>query len=272
MAKFIEFLKRKPFFTALLAIVVAMISLKTIPSETFLENGVERMLLCGTMLFFLYQISGERTTSQCGNSTWYVIKVCIGFWIFAALLGLPGTLIGAGGSFQQGWPIQMAALAYMMLFVGLFEELTFRAILNDAIISHFRNSKHAFLISAIVCSLVFGAMHVVGAPLTTPLEWAQAVLKTLSTGIFGLGLLFIYWKTRNVWACGIVHGGYDFLLSIGQGLYGQMEHAGYVISGEAGLYVCIIYIITGLIEAFIVWRIWRAVKRDLDFEQLRLHW
>lgn len=271
MAKFIEFLKRKPLFTALFAVVVAMISLQTIPAETFWENGVERMLLSGTMLFFLYQISGERTTSQCGNSTWYVIKVCIGFWIFAGVMGSLGFMT-EHGPLQADWPIQLAALAYMMLNVGLFEELTFRAILNDGIVQHFRNSKYAFLISAVVCSLVFGAVHVLGAPLNTPLEWAQAILKTLSTGLFGLGLLFMYWKTRNVWACGIVHGGYDFLLSTSEAFFGAPESAAYVVEGSMGLTVCYMYIFTGLITAFIVWRIWRAVKRDLDFEQLRLNW
>ncbi len=274
MAKFISFLKTHPLCTAIIAIVIAMFSIKMLPAETFLQEGIIRMLLCGTMLFFLYQISGERTTSACGNSTGYVIKVGIGFLVFAAVVGIFGFMmtIATSGP-RQDWLFQLACLAYMMLGVGLFEELTFRAILNDAIIIHFRDSKKAFLISAIVTSLVFGGLHVLGASLNDPMSILQAVLKTLSSGVFGLGLLFLYWKTRNIWACGIIHGGYDFILSFSNAFTQTgMESSGYVVAGKGAAAVCVVYIVTGLITAFITWRIWKSVKKDLDFEKLRQEW
>ena len=30
----------------------------------------------------------------------------------------------------------------------------------------------------------------------------------LEASFFGLALLILYWKTRNIWACGLAHGGY----------------------------------------------------------------
>ena len=54
----------------------------------------------------------------------------------------------------QGWPLQLLTTFFFFIGVGLFEELMFRAIINDALIYQFRNVKHIFLISAIVTSSV----------------------------------------------------------------------------------------------------------------------
>ena len=50
----------------------------------------------------------------------------------------------------------------MFISVGLFEELAFRAVINDAIIYKFREKKYVFVLSAVVSSVVFGAAHIVG--------------------------------------------------------------------------------------------------------------
>ena len=52
---------------------------------------------------------------------------------------------------------------------------------------------------------------------------AQAVLKTVSCAIFGLALLLLYWKTRNIWACAIVHGLFDFFPSISGAIYNRLS-------------------------------------------------
>ena len=51
-------------------------------------------------------------------------------------------------------------------FVGLFEEVAFRALINDAIVYQFRSFKHVFLLSAVLSSLIFGYVHVMFVPLS----------------------------------------------------------------------------------------------------------
>ena len=53
--------------------------------------------------------------------------------------------------------------------------------------------------------------------------------------IFGLALLLLYWKTRNIWACAIVHGLFDFFPSISGAIYnsGVEETSGYVAAGRS---------------------------------------
>ena len=274
MSRFLVFLKKHPLITAALAVAVALISLRAIHPEDFWGQAVQRMLLCGTMVFFLCMISGEKTLDKCGNSTGYVIKVAIGFWILALPLGLLGLLNGmANTPVAENWPMQLLSVFVLMIFVGLFEELTFRAVINDAIMRRFRDRKSVFVISGLICSLVFGAVHVIGADLSSPIAWVQALGKTISTGLFGLGLLFLYWKTRNVWACGIVHGIYDFILSLSQGiLTGGGVHPEYVIEGEGAVAVCIVYVIDAVINALIIWGIWRKIGKNMDFNEIRENW
>ena len=274
MSRFLEFLKKHPIVTAILAIALALVSLLLIRPVSIWGQAVLRMLLSGTMVFFLYLISGEKTLEKCGNSTGYVIKVAIGFWILALPLGILGFLNGLSANpVAEKWPLQLISVFVMMIFVGLFEELTFRAIINDAVMRRFRDRKSVFVISALACSLIFGAVHVLGADLSTPIAWLQAAGKTVSTGIFGLALLFLYWKTRNVWACGIVHGIYDFILSISEGvLAGGALRPQYVIEGKAAVAVCIVYAVDAVINALILWGIWRKIGKNMDFQEIRENW
>ena len=267
-------MKRHPLITAVIAIAYAMICLKSISTSTYFQGLVVRTLLCGAMGFFLYQISGDKTLAASYNSTGYVIKVAMGFWIFALPIGIFGLLFSADEPIADNVPLQMLTVFLMFLFVGLFEEMAFRAVINDAIVYRFRNKKYVFVLSAVCCTLFFGAAHVVGADLSTPLAWGQAAGKTISCGVFGLALLLLYWKTRNIWACGVVHGVYDFLLSMRMGLFNLEEPLSveYVVEGEAGKASIIIYAVTTAIELFILWIVWRKIGKKIDYQKMRETW
>ena len=274
MSRFLEFLKKHPIVTAILAIALSLASLRLIHPDSFWGHAVHRMLLSGTMVFFLYLISGERTLDKCGNSTGYVINAAIAFWILALPLGALALVNGlSAGTVAEKWPLQLLSVFVLMIFVGLFEELTFRAIINDAVMRRFGDRKSVFVISALACSLIFGAVHVLGADLSTPIAWLQAAGKTVSTAIFGLALLLLYWKTRNVWACGIVHGVYDFILSISDGVVaGAALRPQYVLDGNAAVAVCIVYAVDAVINALIVWGIWRKIGKNMDFQEICENW
>ncbi|MCR4856396.1 MAG: CPBP family intramembrane metalloprotease [Erysipelotrichaceae bacterium] len=165
------------------------------------------------------------------------------------------------------------AQLFYITSVGVFEEMAFRAVINDAIIFQFRNKKYVFVLSAIVSSLAFGVAHIIGADLSGTLQIAQAIGKTVQTGVFGLSILFLYWKTRNIWACGIIHGIYDFLLSLCDCFFDVPgKKISYVVSGEAGKYTIIIYVVITLIELFIFWMIYRKIGKKIDYQKIREEW
>ena len=194
LQKYILFLKRHPLITAAIAITYAILCLKCVPAETDFQVFLVRTMLCGAMAFFLYQISGDKTLTSSYNSTGYVIKVASGFWIISFIMGVISLLsMAASGAKVNENPVKHIIILFLMfLFVGLFEEMAFRAVINDAIIYAFRDKKYVFVLSAVVSSVVFGAAHVIGFDVSSGLAWAQAVGKTASAGIFGLVLLFLY--------------------------------------------------------------------------------
>ena len=204
MKRMIDFLRTQPMLSCILGLVIGVASIKILPAGTSLQEGVVRMLLTATMAFFLYFISGEKTLQACDNETGYVLKVAAPMLIVSILFG-GFSLIGSAFTLplRQDWLFELLSTIYMCLFVGLFEELCFRAIINDALVYQFRNFKYVFVVSAIFSSIIFGYVHVLGITPDTPAILAQIIGKTVSTALFGFALLILYWKTRNIWACGL---------------------------------------------------------------------
>ncbi|MCR5096371.1 MAG: CPBP family intramembrane metalloprotease [Erysipelotrichaceae bacterium] len=157
--------------------------------------------------------------------------------------------------------------------VGLFEELLFRAVINDAILYELRAKKNVFLIIALVSSISFGAIHTVDVDVTSLTVWALAIGKILETAVFGFASLILYWKTRNVWACGITHGLYDFLTAFSTGIFKSTEETtSYVAVNANSSYSLIMYGVRTVIGLIIVLIIWKKVSKKIDFEKIRSEW
>lgn len=276
LRRYILFLKRSPIITAVLAIIYIMVCIKTVDTNTNFQTFIVRTMLCGAVCFFLYQISGDKTLAASYNSTGYVVKTSAAFLVMASVAGILSILMSLGTDVpvRDNIPKELLILFLMFMSVGLFEELAFRAVINDAIIYKFRNWKYVFVLSAVVSSLVFGAVHVLGFDITSRMAWMQAIGKTLSAGVFGLTLLIMYWKTRNIWACGVVHGLYDFLASISMAVFknpGFKEHR-YVAPDEAAVPVIVMYSILTVLEIAVLLVIWKKVGKKIDFDEIRRTW
>ena len=276
LKKYIEFMKRSPLITAVLCIVYVVVCFRTVRAETDFQFFIIRTMLCGAVCFFLYQISGDKTLASCYVSTGYVIKNSIGFLVMSFIIGTVLLI----SNIEEKVPLKdNPILGFIIIFlmfisVGLFEELAFRAVINDAIVYKFREKKYVFVLSAVVSSLVFGAVHVLGFDLTSPVAWGQAVAKTLETGVFGLALLILYWKTRNIWACGLAHGLFDFLAGYTEGLFDAVGDSGssYIKTGEDGVRILITYFVFAAINAVLTFIVWKRVGKTIDFEGIRQKW
>lgn len=275
MKKIIDFLKTQPLLCAVLAILLAMAGIKLLDGEGSLGEMVLRVILAMAMGFFLYLISGEKTLDCCGNSTGDVFKVLAAFLIFAGIIALTGFAgFFLGEEIWSDWPLRLLVGALEMLSVGLFEEVLFRAVINDGLMYQFRNFKGIWIVCALVSSLVFGWVHVMSANVSEPLLMAQAVMKIISCAEFGLGMLFMYWKTRNIWGCALVHALFDFLPGWTTYVF-KMEDAAevsYVSSGSTGIGALVTYSIESFFLIFVLIRIYRKEVKNIDFEELRKTW
>ena len=277
MRKLIDYMMTHPLFTGIAGIMVAIFSIKCCNTAgDSLSEGILRMLLVGTMAFFLYFVSREKTLQKCGVETGYVVKVLSPLLITSALLGGLSTVSGfiSHVPMQPNWIANFFLTLFEMLFVGLFEEIAFRALINDAIVYRFRTFKHVFLLSAVLSSLIFGYAHVMFVPISSPLMAGQVAGKTISTGLFGLASLFLYWKTRNIWACGLLHGLFDFLVSLPGILFvqKQAEESSYAVQGSEGIVVIVVYVIDLVINGIICLVIWKKIGKTMDFEEMRENW
>jgi membrane protease YdiL (CAAX protease family) len=269
-------MKRSPLITAALCIVYVVVCFKTVHTETNFQFFIVRTMLCGAVCFFLYQISGDKTLASCYVSTGYVIKNAIGFLLMSLIMGsvLLISNIEEKVPLKENPILGFIIIFLMFISVGLFEELAFRAVINDAIVYKFREKKYVFVLSAVVSSLVFGAVHVLGFDPSSPVAWGQAVAKTLESGVFGLALLILYWKTRNIWACGLAHGLFDFFAGYTEGLFVPVGDSGssYINTGEDGARILITYFIIAAINAVLTFIVWKKVGKTIDFEKIRREW
>lgn len=160
LKKIVEHLKKHPIIVAALTVIFGTVCVYTIPVENNFHRFLVRTALCGFVSFVLYQISGEKTFESSYKNTGYVLKYFSAFLIISLIQGVLLLL----GNIQSNTMVDNPVIGLLNTFlffisVGLFEELLFRAVINDAILYELRDKKNVFIIIALVSSLVFGAMR-----------------------------------------------------------------------------------------------------------------
>ena len=277
MRKTIDLLKTHPVLTGIIAVTIGVTATKLYPTDKLYMAAFLRIVLTMAMCMFVYLISGEKSFEKCHTTTGYVYR--IGFIsilmnVFFLIFALLPLLMGVN-KLVDGWYYRLIIAFVLAIFVGLFEELMFRVIINDALLYAFRNSKHIFVWIAFVSSFVFGFVHVIGVNIfASPMSFTGAMLKTISTALGGFCWLMLYWKTRNLWGIALLHATDDLVSFVPRALTnivdGQLGGAdAYVNSGPdaAGLYVLMI-----VFSLVAVIYIWKKVGRTIDYEEIRRTW
>lgn len=102
----------------------------------------------------------------------------------------------------------LISLVFYCISIGLFEEIFFRGIIEEELLSKLSSNKKEVIISIILSGVIFGAIHF------TNLLMGQDLLTTLMQFIqtMSIGILFgtVYYFTKNIWALAFLHGFYDF--------------------------------------------------------------
>lgn len=273
MRKCIDVLKQSPIITGVIGVVVAVGGTKILgPATSDLITKIDhRVLLFLSMCVFIYLISREKAFEKCHTTTGYAVR-----WGLLILIPQTPNLllrIFSGQSIASDWPIKFVLGLILCLFVGLFEESAFRVIINDAILYKFRNSRHVFVWIAIISSLVFGAVHVFPANISTASAVMNVSLKTIQTGLTGFCFLILYWKTRNLWGIALAHALYDAVSIVPAAIYDDTSGIGsadsYVNAGGEAVFVYLVYICILAIVAIILWT---KIGRKIDFEEIRKTW
>lgn len=276
MRKTIDFLKNHPVITGVIGVAIGVAATKVFAMDTIGKIALLRIILTMAMSMFVYLISGEKSFENCHTTTGYVVKWGILTIIPSVLLfiGLIFTFPTGVNTIAAGWPVRVLFAVVACVFVGLFEELTFRVTINDALLYSFRNKKHIFIWIAIISSLIFGAVHVItGSIFSSQMAMGLAVLKTLSTALDGVCWLILYWRTRNIWGIALVHALCDFPTFLQSALTEAIVSLGgaenYTGAGAGGLGIYLFQIVCSVVAVIILWK---KVGKTIDFEEICRDW
>ncbi len=283
MKQFYDLMKKCPLLAGIISIAFGVAFVLTVGSgeEFCVEALLIRIGLTFVCIAFLFMISGDKVLVNSNNQTGLAFRKFIPLLIFSFLYGLSVFLSNIKDhQFVPNLPLFLILGLVQVIFIGLYEELSFRAIFNDAILYQFRDKKGVFVAIAIFSCFVFGVVHVIGADCSTLLGFSQAVMKTVTTALFGFLMLVVYWKTHNILVCGIVHGLYDFGAAFVNYMF-VAEHAdGYVLSGTMeleGITVDMGLLALGmygfqLIVMIVLEIIMLPTLKSIDFKKIREEW
>ena len=277
MKEVLDFLKKTPLVTGVLALGLTIGGILLVHIDGLFVNGLYRLILSFAAGAFLYLITKERSFEKSTlKSSGYTIKRLLAFVIFSFALGVMlffYYMLYQKIALEPAWYLNILTTAFFCLGVGLFEELIFRAVLNDAIICQFRKSKGVFLVAAIVPSFIFGYVHVIREDITNPELILPIALKTLSTGMMGVALTFLYWKTRNIVGIAMVHAIYDFCPIAPTVIFQTGQELGnYASTADGKGQPVVWYVVQIVLEAIVLICLWKKVVKTIDFKKMREEW
>ncbi|HJH43895.1 MAG TPA: CPBP family intramembrane metalloprotease [Rubneribacter badeniensis] len=130
----------------------------------------------------------------------------------AGASGAPADALGAA------WTLALVVL--LCLVTGVFEEGVFRVLALDALSAACGDSPRGKVRAAFASAALFGLLHVsIGdvSSVSDAASGAQAFLKPVQAGLFGLFMAALYDRTRSLWPLVGIHAAFN-LLSVGPAL------------------------------------------------------
>ena len=173
------------------------------------------------------------------------LLVAINNFPFAAVLS-------GSASLRWDWG-KVLSYALICIFVGAFEEISFRGFLFPLLFERMKKTKLGVFLAILFSSLIFGAIHFVnifaGAdPVAVLLQIGYAAL------IGGLTSVVLL-KTRNLWYCIILHSLYNF-----NG--GLVDRIG---SGEMWIpsQIALTATVAVLVAAYVIWQFCKLTDEEI---------
>ena len=130
----------------------------------------------------------------------------------AGASGAPADVLGAA------WTLALVVL--LCLVTGVFEEGVFRVLALDALSAACGDGPRGKVRAAFASAALFGLLHVsIGdvSSVSDAASGAQAFLKPVQAGLFGLFMAALYDRTRSLWPLVGIHAAFN-LLSVGPAL------------------------------------------------------
>lgn len=103
--------------------------------------------------------------------------------------------------------IDIVVLFLFCMFIGLFEETMFKGWLFNSIYNKFKKNEKNVLKIIILCSFTFGLLHLINYDGG---NFTDVVLQASINFLMDIGILMVYYKSRNIYVPIFYHTMYDF--------------------------------------------------------------
>lgn len=100
----------------------------------------------------------------------------------------------------------------LYFFVGVYEEFLCRGWLLNEFMERFGQNRKGVVYSVVLSALLFGFMHITN--ILAGQSVASTIAQIVMATVVGIYLGIVYLKTKNIWTVVILHGLYDFSLSL----------------------------------------------------------
>ena len=197
----------------------------------FTVINLGELLMAGT----LKKMFSDSLTITMIAQIYEAIVACVLVFVFKKRDSLKGTLKGIGEgiicgaaiiaingilplvikiSDLVGQPISVSKIviaSVFCIFIGISEEAIFRGIVTEYCLDIFgTKTQKARMLSVIVPSVIFGAVHLMNA-VSPDISFATAAVQAMVAGSLGLAFGAVYYRSgRSIWAGVIIHAIVDF--------------------------------------------------------------
>lgn len=140
-------------------------------------------------------------------------------------------------------------LALYSLMIGIAEEFLCRGWILTEFIERYGSDRKHIRLSILASAIIFSLMHILN--IFAGQDVFSTVMQVIQT--LGLGYLLgvIFYRTRNIWSCVLVHAFYDFSIFLGEikiydaCTYGTMTDEMKIASLISSILLAVIYVING---------------------------
>ena len=206
----------------------------------FLTTGLNGTIVSGWygLTNYIYRLTTETSSGRqiLGEITWalLLIPLILAFknrYIFSEKrLGFKETIkiiwpmllmifsimilrLSQGNAFTRFNFKEFVATLILCFFVGVFEEILCRGWLQNELIERFGKTRKDVILSIVFSGLIFGSIHIMN--FFVGQELIGTIIQVISADIFGIYIGSIYYKTKNIWVCILLHGLWDFAIFMG---------------------------------------------------------
>lgn len=102
-------------------------------------------------------------------------------------------------------------LLFECLAIGFFEEMAFRSVVMLGIMERRHKSKKDIVVAILLSAAIFGLVHAINLFISPS---ASVVLQIMYSALIGAMCSVVLLLTRNIWACVLIHGLFNFFGAI----------------------------------------------------------